>query len=134
MDIPMKGSNPKKIRWCNLKFLKWVISSIVLIITVWYAIDLIRYSDFNEKKLISEVNGDTLVLTELRIDPEASYKELEVEITGETKITGLGMKTLFVNSVDDLKHGQKARVWYSTNADNENIAKKVVVYNLFNFH
>ncbi|MFE7064838.1 hypothetical protein ACFVAD_22160 [Sutcliffiella sp. NPDC057660] len=93
-----------------MKILKWVIPSIFLIITFWYAIDLIRYSDFDEKKLISEVNGDILVLSELRIDPEASYKELEVEITGETKITGLGLNTLFVNSIDDLKHGQKVRV------------------------
>lgn len=117
-----------------MKFLKWVIPSIVLIIAFWYAIDLIRYSDFDEKKLISEVDGDTLVLSELRIDPEASYMMLEVEITSETQITGLGLKTLFVNSVDDLKHGQKARVWYSTNADNEKTAEKVVVYSLFNFH
>jgi len=117
-----------------LKILKWVIPSILLIITLWYAIDLIRYSDFDEKKLISEVNGDILVLSELRIDPEASYKDIEVEITDETKITGLGLKTLFVNSVDDLKPGQKVRVWFSTNADNKYIAEKVVVYNLFNFH
>ncbi|WP_417897710.1 hypothetical protein ABN702_15640 [Bacillus haimaensis] len=117
-----------------MKFLKWVIPSIVLIIAVWYAIDLFRYSDFDEKKMISEVNGETLVLSEIRIDPEASYKNLEVEITSEIKITGLGLKALFVNNVDDLKHGQKVKVWYSTNADNEKTAEKVVVYSLFNFH
>ncbi|MBM7618771.1 heme/copper-type cytochrome/quinol oxidase subunit 2 [Bacillus tianshenii] len=117
-----------------MKIVKWVIPSILLIITFWYSIDLIRFSDYDEKKLISEVSGDTLVLSELIIDPEASYKDLEVEITGETKITGLGLKTLFVNSIDDLKQGQKVRVWFSTNADNKYIAEKVVVYNLFNFH
>ena len=60
-----------------------------------------------------------------------SYMPLEVKITDKTKITGLGSKYLFLNNIDDLEHGQKIRVWYNTNADNENIAEKVVVFNVF---
>ncbi|WP_154657345.1 hypothetical protein [Pontibacillus marinus] len=117
-----------------MKSLKWLIPLFVVIIVAWYVIDFIRFSDYDEKKQVSDVNGDTLVLSELKIEPDASYMLLEVKITSQTRITGLGFRSLFVNNIDDLKHGNKVRVWYYTNADNENIAKKVVVYNLFNFH
>ena len=100
-------------------------------IVTWFAIDLIRYSNYDEKKRIDEVNGDTLVLVELNILPDASYIPLEVKITDETQITGVGPQALFLNNIVDLKQGQKVKVWYNSNSDNEIIAKKVVVYNLF---
>ncbi len=117
-----------------MKLLKSAILAIIVVIVVWNAIDFIRYSNFDEKKKIEEVKGDTLVLTVLKVEPDASYMLLEVKITDETKISGFGPTVLFVNSFEDLKKGQKVRVWYSTNTNNENIAEKVVVYNLFNFH
>lgn len=129
-DIPCK----LKTRGDNLKLLKAIILTIIVVMVVWYAIDFIRYSNFDEKKKIAEVNGDTIVLSVLKVEPDASYMLYEVKVTDETKISGFGPKALFVNNIEDLKHGQKVRVWYNTNADNENIAEKVVVYNLFNFY
>jgi hypothetical protein len=126
-----------------LKLLKWVILSFVVIIVVWYSIDFVRYSDFYQKKIgvndsyekkrIVGVHEKSLELSVLKIEPDASYKLLEVKVSDETKISALGPKSLFVNNIEDLKYGQKVRVWYSTNADNEKIANKVIVYNLFNF-
>ena len=100
-------------------------------IVSWFALDLIRYGDYDEKKQINEINGNTLVLVELKILPDASYIPLNVKITDETLITSVGPQSLFLNNIVDLKQGQKVRVWYNTNSDNENTAKKVVVYNLF---
>jgi len=117
-----------------LKLLKSIILLIIVIIVVWNAIDFIRYGNFDEKKKIEEVREDTLVLGVLKVEPNASYMLLEVKVTNETKVSGFGPKALFVDSFEDLEKGQKVRVWYSTNANNENIAEKVVVYNLFNFH
>ncbi|GAM12247.1 hypothetical protein [Mesobacillus selenatarsenatis] len=114
-----------------MKLIKGVVISIAIVIVTWFAIDLIRYGDYDGKKLIDEVTEDTLVLVELKILPEASYMPLEVKITAETLITGVGPQTLFLDNINDLKQGQKVRVWYNTNSDNENIAEKVVVYNLF---
>ncbi len=85
------------------------------------------------KKIIGEVNGETIVLHELKIEPDASYMPLEVKINEITKISALGFKTLLINEVGDLKKGQKVRVWYGGNADNEKIAEKVVVYSLITF-
>lgn len=123
-----------KPRGDNLKLLKSILLSIIVVIVVWYAIDFIRYSKFDEKKKIAEVNGDTIVLSILKVEPDASYRLLEVKVTDKTKISGFGPKALFVNNIEDLKHGQKVRVWYNTNSDKENIAEKVIVYNLFNFN
>ena len=114
-----------------MKLIKWVVISIAIVIVSWFAIDLIRYGDYDEKKQINEVNGNRLGLVELRILPDASYIPLEVKITVETQITGVGPQSLFLNNIVDLKQGQKVRVWYNTNSDNENIAEKVMVYNLF---
>ncbi|MBT2682311.1 hypothetical protein [Bacillus sp. ISL-37] len=114
-----------------MNLIKWVVISIAIVIVSWTAIDLIRYGDYDGKKQIDEVNGDTLVLVELKILPDASYMPLEVKISDETLITGVGPQSLFLENIDDLKQGQKVRIWYNTNSDNENIAKKVVVYNLF---
>ncbi|WP_102262647.1 hypothetical protein [Mesobacillus jeotgali] len=114
-----------------MKLLKGVVISIAIVIVTWFAIDLIRYGNYDEKKRIDEVNGDTLVLVELNILPDASYIPLEVKITDETQITGVGPLSFFLDNLNALKQGQKVRVWYSSNSDNENIAKKVVVYNLF---
>lgn len=105
--------------------------SAAIIIVSWYAIGFIRYGDYDEKKRIAAINGDTLLLSVLQVEPDASYKQLEVKISDETQVTGIGIQSLFTNHYDDLKPGQKVRVWYSTNAENENIAEKVVVYNYF---
>jgi uncharacterized membrane protein YwzB len=129
-DIPCK----LKTRGDNVKLLKAIILTIIVIIVAWYAIDFIRYSNFDEKKKIADINGNTLVLSVLKVEPDASYMLSEVKVTDETKISGFGLKALFVSNIEDLTHGQKVRVWYNTNADNENIVEKVVVYNLFNFN
>jgi hypothetical protein len=100
-------------------------------IVSWYAIDFIRYSDFDEKKQIENVNGDILVLMKLKIMPDASYMPIKAKSTDKTQITGIGIKSLFINNIEDLQKGQKVRVWYSPNSENEKITKKVVVYNLF---
>ncbi|MBT2691716.1 hypothetical protein [Bacillus sp. ISL-55] len=114
-----------------MKLIKGVVITIAIVIVSWFAIDLIRFGDYDEKKQINEVNGDTLLLVELKILPDASYMPLEVKITDETLITGVGPQSLLLDNIDDLNQGQKVRVWYNTNADNEHIAEKVVVYNLF---
>ncbi|NKE07680.1 hypothetical protein [Mesobacillus selenatarsenatis] len=117
-----------------MKLLKVITLTIIVVIVAWYAIDFSRYSNFDEKKKIADVNGNTLVLSVLKVEPDASYMLSEVKVTDETKISGFGLKDLFVNNIEDLTPGQKVRVWYNTNADNENIVEKVVVYNLFNFN
>lgn len=114
-----------------MKLIKWIVFSAAIIIVSWYAIDFIRYGDYDEKKRIAAINGDTLLLSVLQVEPDASYKQLEVKISHETQVTGIGIQSLFTIHYDDLKPGQKVRVWYSINADNENIAEKVVVYNYF---
>jgi hypothetical protein len=114
-----------------LKLIKGLVISIAIVIVTWFTIDLIRYGDYDGKKQIDEVNEDTLVLVELNILPDASYMPLEVKITAETLITGVGPQSLLLNNIDDLKQGQKVRVWYNRNSDDENIVEKVVVYNLF---
>jgi hypothetical protein len=111
----------------KLKPIKWAVLIISIIFIAWYTIDFIRYSDYAETKKIEDVNGDTLVLTELKILPDASYMPLEVKMTDQTQVTGLGPLSLFFKNKNDLKHGQKVRVWYN----NENTVGKVVVYNLF---
>jgi hypothetical protein len=105
--------------------------SAAIIIVSWYAIDFIRYGDYDEKKRIAAIKGDTILLSVLQIEPDASYKQLEVKISDETQVIGIGIQSLFTIHYDDLKPGQKVRVWYNTNAENENIAEKVVVYNYF---
>ena len=84
------------------------------------------------KKQIVEVNDDILVLAVLKIKPDESYVLEEAKITDKTVITGLGVNTFFIDDITDLKHGQKVRVWVSE--DENNIAEKVVVYNLINFN
>lgn len=114
-----------------MKLVKWLVLSISIIIVTWYAIEFLRYSDYDEKKRISMINGEALLLSVLKVDPDASYKVFEVKISEQTQITGIGFQSFFVNHINDLKHDQKVRVWLTTNADNEYIAEKVVVYNLF---
>lgn len=114
-----------------MKLIKWVVISIAIVVVSWFAIDLIRYGDYDEKKQINEVNGNGLVLVELKTLPDASYMPLEVKISDSTQVTGLGPLSLFLDNIYDLKQGQKVRVWYNTNSDDEKTAKKVVVYNLF---
>jgi hypothetical protein len=114
-----------------LKLIKGAFISTLILLVSWFAIDLIRNGDYDEKKQIDEVNGDTLVLIEPEMLPDASYMRLEVKILAETQITGVGPQSLVLNNIDDLKKGQKVRVWYNTNSDNEKIAKKVMVYTLF---
>lgn len=117
-----------------MKYIKWIVIIFLLLNILWYAVDSFRHSnDYYVKKIIGEVNEETVVLHVLKIDPDASYMPLEVKITDTTKIIALGFKSLFINNVDDLKRGQKVRVWYGGNADNENIAEKVVVYSLITF-
>jgi len=84
------------------------------------------------KKQIAEVNDDILVLAVLKIKPNESYVLEEVKITDKTVITGMGVNRFMIDDIKDLKHGQKVRVWVSE--DENNIAEKVVVYNLINFN
>ena len=84
------------------------------------------------KKQIAEVNDDILVLAVLKIKPDESYVLVETKITDKTIITGMGINRFLIDDITDLKHGQKVRVWVSE--DENNIAEKVVVYNLINFN
>ncbi|MGV2942403.1 hypothetical protein AB5I83_22695 [Mesobacillus sp. LC4] len=56
-----------------MKLLKVITLTIIVVIVAWYAIDFIRYSNFDEKKKIADVNGNTLVLSVLKVEPDASY-------------------------------------------------------------
>ncbi|WP_125477962.1 hypothetical protein [Mesobacillus subterraneus] len=111
-----------------MKVIKWAVLLIPIMLVSWYAIDFIRFSDYDEKKRIAEMDGNTLMLAVIQVEPDASYKLSEVKISDDTRITGMGFQSLFVNHIDDLKLGQKVRVWYKPNEDNEHIAEKVVVY------
>ncbi|QOR64862.1 hypothetical protein IM538_13490 [Cytobacillus suaedae] len=112
-----------------MKYLKWIIITSLILNILWYAVDSFRNrNDYFVKKIIGDINGETIVLHEIKIEPDASYMPLEVKITETTKITALGFKSLFINNIEDLKQGQKVRVWYGGNANNEKIAVKVVVY------
>lgn len=117
-----------------MKYLKWIIISILALNIIWYVIDFLWYSnDYYVNKKIGQINGETIVLYEPKVEPDASYMLLEDKVSEKTKITALAFKSLLINKVDDLKHGQKVRVWYGGNVNNEKIAEKIVLYSLFDF-
>ncbi|HWO78142.1 MAG TPA: hypothetical protein VNM69_19930 [Bacillus sp. (in: firmicutes)] len=53
----------------------------------------------------------------------------KVQLTENTIIQGLGFSIFFVKDVQDLKHGQKVKVWLSDKENNA--AERVVVYNFY---
>ncbi len=78
---------------------------------------------------IVEINNSTILISVLKIEPDASYNLEEVRIKDDTIIDGFGLKSLLVNEPHDLKKGQKIRIWFT--GSDQKIAEKVIVYNLF---
>ncbi|WP_394189242.1 hypothetical protein [Paenisporosarcina quisquiliarum] len=106
----------------TINYFKWILILIFSLFVIWYTFEFIRYSQYDMKKQIVEVNDDILVLAVLEIKPDESYVLVEAKITDKTIITGMGIKRFLIDDITDLKHGQKVRVWVSE--DENNIAVK----------
>ncbi|WP_243300467.1 hypothetical protein [Bacillus litorisediminis] len=112
-----------------MKIVRWAIVSLIVLAVIGCSIEFIRYSHYDIKKQIAEVNEDEILLAPLKIEPDAHYMLEKVQLTENTIIQGLGFSIFFVKDVQDLKHGQKVKVWLSDKENNA--AERVVVYNFY---